>query len=290
VRVLERGEHARGPVRAGGRAPAHREAWERWVAGVRRRLTSAAGRRAAPTRRRARRTARTATSWCWPAGARPYAPLLPAPGGERLGCVDGDRRTRGGARTRAGGRLGRRLGGSRRRRGAGRRRTRGHAGLCGAMPGRCAAPVPAQPVSRAPRRARRRECHHAELARRRGRLVLRPCSPGRCAAAPAAADRGARARPRSPRMRCGRAGRAAGMRASPATCSAALARGAVLEGVTAVRDAREEVRRRLDRERAPRPPPVGPGGEGRATAPTPRADGGGPPSRRRSRGCPRCCR
>ena len=54
-------------------------------------------------------------------------------------------------------RLGRRLGRPRRRRGARRAGARGHARLRGAVPRRHAAPVPAQPLPRALRRARHRD-------------------------------------------------------------------------------------------------------------------------------------
>ena len=155
VTLFERDADIGGQLRLAGRAPGHHEMWRRWHASAGARLA------AAPVELRLQHAAgaedlEAADVVVLATGARPYRP--PWADGRRRARparrLGGDRQPRGRRRSGAGGRLGRRLGRPRRGRGAGGARARGHARVRRAVPGRDAAPVPAQPLPRPLRRAR----------------------------------------------------------------------------------------------------------------------------------------
>ncbi len=155
----------------------------------------ASGRRGGRARRRGRRRAggrirrRRAGDRCATVSAelarRAGIRGLPGVGRDRRPGPDSSSRPRGG--------LGRRLGRARRRRTPRARGSPGDARVRSAGARRDAAPVPAQPISPAPRRARGADpAPHGAVARRRSR---RPRAPVLAATPTPAPDRDARARP-----------------------------------------------------------------------------------------------
>jgi 2,4-dienoyl-CoA reductase-like NADH-dependent reductase (Old Yellow Enzyme family) len=240
VRLLERTRTLGGQFALAGRAPAHREAWERWVAGMQRRLASAAVDVRLGTEARAE-DCEDRDVVVLASGARPYAPLLPAPDGEQLDAwtaIGDPAAVRGPVLVADWG------GGWE---GLDAAEVLAGAGLAVTLT--CAAPCPGEGLHQYQRNlylARLDELgvairHHEELAAAGGRLVLRHVFSGRCAPLPAAATV-VIAHGRVPedglwpelegRRGCARAGDVLGPRSLEE---------AVLEGVTAVRAARSEV-------------------------------------------------
>ena len=240
VRVLERASTLGGQFALAGRAPAHREAWERWVAGVRRRLTSAAVDVRLDTEARAE-DCEDGDAVVLASGARPYAPLLPAPGGERLDAwtaIADPAAVHGPVLVADWG------GGWE---GLDAAEVLAGAGLAVTLA--CAAPCPGDTLHQYQRNlylARLDELgvairHHEELAAAGGRLVLRHVFSGRCAPLPAAATVVlAHGRVPEDALWAGLEGRPGCVRAGDVLGPRSLEE-AVLEGVTAVRDARREV-------------------------------------------------
>ena len=157
-----------GQLRLAGRAPAHRELW-RALAGD----APSGGSSAPASTLRLEHAARPPTTptaadvVVLATGARPYVPPgRPATATGRPSCRPASRSSTRGRRSPtpravAGPVLVADWGGGwdgpRRRRGAGRAGPRGHARVRGAVPGRDAPPVPAQPLPRPLRRARHRD-------------------------------------------------------------------------------------------------------------------------------------
>ena len=241
VRLLERTSALGGQFALAGCAPAHREAWERWVAGARRRLTRAAvevrlGTEAGPEDAEGDDVVVLAT------GARPYVPPLPAPDGALLlgswEAIADPAAVHGPVLVADWG------GGWE---GLDAAEVLAASGLEVTLA--CAAPCPGDGLHQYQRNlylARLDELgvairHHEELAALDGRLVLRHVFSGRCSPPPAAATVVvAYGRVPDDRLWAALEGRPGRVRAGDVLGPRSLEE-AVLEGVLAVRAARAEV-------------------------------------------------
>jgi hypothetical protein len=241
VRVLERSSTLGGQFALAGRAPAHREAWERWVAGAQRRLTRAAVEVQLGAEARPEDAEDDDDVVVLATGARPYVPALPAPDGALLDAwtaIVDPAAVRGPVLVADWG--------------------GGWEGLDAAellaaegleVTLACAAPCPGDALHQYQRNlylARLDELgvairHHAELAADGGRLVLRHVFSGRCSPPPAAATV-VLAQGRVPEDGLWDAleGRPGRVRAGDVLGPRSLEE-AILEGVTAVRAARTAV-------------------------------------------------